>query len=241
MTGSQLPWGLAIFNSQLSYGNETIIDSSYIGQTATGAHPADGSRFFSVSGPQSGDVAYIQGSTDGVGGPDTVVVRNGTVINGGLDLNLGAGDKDVALDSSTMSCFDLTTGRRQRSALDRRNDHHRHGGDHLGFRQQHHLAATGQYQRDARFAAESDQRVVTVTRLPRRRELSVLRYCPTFPTFSLADCLETLQTDAIPNWALFPPCEKPEFRQISGAAAPREPRRLFVLCGRVVRKSSRMS
>ena len=36
ITGSQLPWGLAIINSQPSYGNETIIDSSYIGQTATG-------------------------------------------------------------------------------------------------------------------------------------------------------------------------------------------------------------
>ena len=39
MTGSELPWGLAIDNPSPSFGNSTIIDSSYIGQTANGAHP----------------------------------------------------------------------------------------------------------------------------------------------------------------------------------------------------------
>ncbi len=104
MTASQIPWGLAIVNASSSYGNSTIIDSSFIGQTASGASPQV-PVVFDVSGPQSGDRLFIQGSTDGVGGPDTVVIRNNTVVNGGVDLQLGSGDKNVALDSSRMSCF----------------------------------------------------------------------------------------------------------------------------------------
>jgi hypothetical protein len=201
MTGSQLPWGLAIINSQPSYGNETIIDSSYIGQTATGAHPQTG-PVFSVSGPQSGDVAYIQGSTDGVGGPDTVVVRNGTVINGGLDLNLGAGDKDVALDSSSMSCFDMTTGV---------------GNDHLwigGTTITDTVAITLGSGNDTIWLQQGDTNAlpdslpnpisgsITVTRVAPGGVGDLFYDAADVPTFSLPDTLETLQTDTIPSWAL---------------------------------------
>ena len=119
MTGSELPWGLAIDNPEPSYGNSTIIDSSYIGQTAKGASPQVGVIFCDlpkteshsiVCAPQCGDVLYVAGSGDGVGGLDTFVLRNNSVVNGGVDLQLGTGDKNVALDSSRMSCFEMTTG-----------------------------------------------------------------------------------------------------------------------------------
>jgi hypothetical protein len=118
MTGSQIPTGLAIVNDAGSYGNSTIIDSSYIGQTASGAAPQLKPFFFDpndpheglLSGPKFGDVLYVQGSTDGTGGLDTVVIRNNTVANGGVDLNLGSGNKNVALDSSRMLCFYMFTG-----------------------------------------------------------------------------------------------------------------------------------
>jgi len=118
MTGSQLPWGLAVVNDAASYGNSTIIDSSYIGQTASGASPQTKVVFTTdedtgsspLSGPQAGDALYVQGSTDGTGGLDTFVLRNNSVVNGGVDLQLGTGDKNVALDSSRMSCFYMVTG-----------------------------------------------------------------------------------------------------------------------------------
>ena len=123
MTGSELPWGLAVDNPPPSYDNSTIIDSSYVGQKANGAHPQVGVSFTDlpsidgaagsssvVSGPQAGDVLYVSGSGDGVGGLDTFVLRNNSVVNGGVDLQLGTGDKNVALDSSKMSCFEMATG-----------------------------------------------------------------------------------------------------------------------------------
>ena len=39
MTASQIPWGLAVLNDSSSYGNATIIDSSFIGQTAAARIP----------------------------------------------------------------------------------------------------------------------------------------------------------------------------------------------------------
>ena len=118
MTGSELPWGLAIDNPEPSYNNSTIIDSSYIGQTAKGASPQVNVSFCDlpsssssiICAPQAGDALYVAGSGDGVGGLDTFVLRNNSVVNGGVDLQLGTGDKNVALDSSKMSCFEMSTG-----------------------------------------------------------------------------------------------------------------------------------
>ncbi len=108
MTGSQIPWGLAIVDSGQSYGNSTIIDSSFVGQTASGARPQVPVAFGSgVSGAQSGDALFVVG---GSGGPDTFVLRNNSVVNGGVDLMLGSGTKNVALDSSRMSGFVMVTG-----------------------------------------------------------------------------------------------------------------------------------
>jgi hypothetical protein len=81
---------------------------------STGAHPQTqvcfddlpSSSSSCISGPQPGDSLYVTGS---LGGPDTFVLRNGSVVNDGVDLQLGYGDKNVALDSSTMSCFELVT------------------------------------------------------------------------------------------------------------------------------------
>ncbi len=109
MTGSQIPWGLAIVNADSSYGNSTVIDSSYIGQMANGAAPQV-PVVFDVSGPGSGDRLYVAGSTDGVGGPDAFVLRNNSVVNGGVDLQMGSGDKNVALDSSRMLSFEMVSG-----------------------------------------------------------------------------------------------------------------------------------
>ena len=109
MTGSQIPWGLAIVNADSSYGNSTVIDSSYIGQMASGAAPQVPVSF-DVSGPGSGDRLYVAGSTDGVGGPDAFVLRNNSVVNGGVDLQMGSGNKNVALDSSRMLSFEMTSG-----------------------------------------------------------------------------------------------------------------------------------
>ena len=62
----------------------------------------------SISDPVPGDVLFIAGSS---GGPDTAVLRNNTVVNGGVDLSaLGSGNKNVALDSSSMSSFSMVTG-----------------------------------------------------------------------------------------------------------------------------------
>lgn len=114
MTGSQLPWGLAVDNSTTSFANSTIIDSSFIGLTANGAHPQTqvcfddlpSSSSSCICGPQSGDSLYVTGS---LGGPDTFVLRNNSVVENGVDLQLGYGDKNVALDSSRMSCFEMVT------------------------------------------------------------------------------------------------------------------------------------
>ena len=108
MTGSQIPWGLAILDQGASYGNSTIIDSSFVGQTASGARPQVPVAFGSgVSGARSGDAFFVVGSS---GGPDTFVLRNNSVVNGGVDLMLGGGTKNVALDSSRMSSFVMVTG-----------------------------------------------------------------------------------------------------------------------------------
>ena len=110
MTASQLPWGLYINNTPtsgnpVSFGNQTIVDSSFIGETSTGAHPLTSSSLLTASPAAAGDSAYISGS----GGPDTVVVRKNTVIMNALDLNhLGTGNKQVAVDSSTLGGFNLT-------------------------------------------------------------------------------------------------------------------------------------
>lgn len=104
MVGSQLPWGLSLNNPATStLGTQTIIDSSYIGQTKTGARPL----VLAVPNGVAGDAAFIQDGT----GPDTVIVRNGTIVNGALDMaKLGSGIKDVDLDSSTMTAVNLVTG-----------------------------------------------------------------------------------------------------------------------------------
>jgi hypothetical protein len=108
MTGSQIPWGLAVLDGSQSYGNSTIIDSSFVGQTASGAHPQVPVTFGNnISGAQSGDALFVVGSS---GGPDTFVLRNNSVVNGGVDLMLGSGAKNVALDSSRMSGFAMVTG-----------------------------------------------------------------------------------------------------------------------------------
>ena len=117
--GSGLPWGLFINNEGVnSINNQTIIDSSFIGETTTTAtvpfatsvslkptKPYIPSAFASL-GAVTGDAAFITGGET----MDTVVVRNNTQINGALDLNdLGVGVKDVALDSSTIASFYLST------------------------------------------------------------------------------------------------------------------------------------
>ena len=107
MKGSQVPWGLLINNTSgpiSPVGNQTIIDSSYIGQTSTGARPVGAVL---PSPAVAGDAVFLK---DG-NGADTVIFRNGTVINGELDLGaLGGGIKNVSLDSSTMTALALATG-----------------------------------------------------------------------------------------------------------------------------------
>jgi hypothetical protein len=107
--GSELPGGLFIDNSPPPpnpWGNKTIIDQTYIGQTHTGAHvvtPAIPAAA-AAAGAVAGDTLFIR---DG-NGPDTVVVRDGTVANGTVDLSkLGGGVKLVAVDSSTMTALNL--------------------------------------------------------------------------------------------------------------------------------------
>ena len=101
---------------------------------------------------------YVAGSTDGVGGPDAFVLRNNSVVNGGVDLQMGSGDKNVALDSSRMLSFEMSSGVG--------NDNLWIGGTTittdvlylLGHRQRQHLAAKGQYEPCAGFAARRSQR-----------------------------------------------------------------------------------
>ena len=118
MTGSELPWGLAIDNPSAVV--QQLDDHRFElyrpdGQRRESASQRELLRssveqFVDHLRPQAGDVLYVAGSGDGVGGSDTFVLRNNSVVNGGVDLQLGTGDKNVALDSSKMSCFEMSTG-----------------------------------------------------------------------------------------------------------------------------------
>jgi hypothetical protein len=109
MQGSQLPGGLWLDNTAPgSINNQTFIDSSYIGITSPTGTPANARPLTLVlpAPAAAGDAAYVSGGSV----LDTVVVRNGSVVAGALDLNnLGGGSKQVALDSSTLGAFDLVT------------------------------------------------------------------------------------------------------------------------------------
>jgi hypothetical protein len=108
---SELPGGLFIDNSPPPpnpWGNKTIVDQTYVGETHTGGAPLVPAvpAAAIADGALAGDAMFVR---DG-GGPDTVVVRDNSMINGALDLaKLGSGVKQVAVDSSTMKALYIVT------------------------------------------------------------------------------------------------------------------------------------
>jgi len=100
MSGSQLPWGLAVNNDlnaagASNWGSTTSITSSSIG-----------TRIGGPSLPVAGDALQIIGDN----GPDVVNVATST-IGGELDLGaLRGGNNSVTLDSNTMGSLVVVTG-----------------------------------------------------------------------------------------------------------------------------------
>ena len=91
------------------FGNKTIIDNTYIGENAAGHAPTPTPSLPAAAaamGASTGDSLYVR---DG-GGADAVVVRDGTVVKGTVDLsNLGSGNKQVGIDDSTMDALYVAT------------------------------------------------------------------------------------------------------------------------------------